>query len=177
MFLGKYCRMRIEIKFDRGGIGMKYLIWLVGGIAALDQGMKSEIEQETDGEFPRDLPGAKGRIRIHRNHNYGFPFGFLKEKPQLVTAVPLAVSSAVAGALSMLLVRKGCGIQKVGLSMVLGGALSNLYDRFKRGYVVDYFSIRWKGLKKVVFNLGDFFIFLGALMILAGQMVREFREK
>ena len=35
--LGKYCRMRIEIKFDRGGIGMKYLIWLVGGIAALDQ--------------------------------------------------------------------------------------------------------------------------------------------
>ena len=40
--------MRIEIKFDRGGIGMKYLIWLVGGIAALDQGMKSEIEQETD---------------------------------------------------------------------------------------------------------------------------------
>ena len=56
MFLGKYCRMRIEIKFDRGGIGMKYLIWLVGGIAALDQGMKSEIEQETDGEFPRDLP-------------------------------------------------------------------------------------------------------------------------
>lgn len=75
---------------------MKYLIWLVGGVAALDQGMKSEIEQETDGEFPRDLPGAKGRIRIHRNHNYGFPFGFLKEKPQLVTAVPLAVSSAVA---------------------------------------------------------------------------------
>ena len=71
---------------------MKYLIWLVGGIAALDQGMKSEIEQETDGEFPRDLPGAKGQIRIHRNHNYGFPFGFLKEKPQLVTAVPLAVS-------------------------------------------------------------------------------------
>ena len=85
---------------------MKYLIWLVGGIAALDQGMKSEIEQETDGEFPRDLPGAKGQIRIHRNHNYGFPFGFLKEKPQLVTAVPLAVSSAVAGALSMLLVRR-----------------------------------------------------------------------
>ena len=136
---------------------MKYLIWLVGGIAALDQGMKSEIEQETDGEFPRDLPGAKGRIRIHRNHNYGFPFGFLKEKPQLVTAVPLAVSSAVAGALSMLLVRKGCGIQKVGLSMVLGGALSNLYDRFKRGYVVDYFDFR----VFPIFNIADIFVCVG----------------
>ena len=127
---------------------MKYLIWLVGGIAALDQGMKSEIEQETDGEFPRDLPGAKGRIRIHRNHNYGFPFGFLKEKPQLVTAVPLAVSSAVAGALSMLLVRKGCGIQKVGLSMVLGGALSNLYDRFKRDMWWTIFHFHYQGLRR-----------------------------
>lgn len=169
--------MRIEIKFDRGGIGMKYLIWLVGGIAALDQGMKSEIEQETDGEFPRDLPGAKGRIRIHRNHNYGFPFGFLKEKPQLVTAVPLAVSSAVAGALSMLLVRKGCGIQKVGLSMVLGGALSNLYDRFKRGYVVDYFSFSLPGIKKVVFNLGDLFVFLGTALFLLDEMGEEFKKK
>lgn len=169
--------MRIEIKFDRGGIGMKYLIWLVGGIAALDQGMKSEIEQETDGEFPRDLPGTKGRIRIHRNHNYGFPFGFLKEKPQLVTAVPMAVSSAVAGALSMLLVRKGCGIQKVGLSMVLGGALSNLYDRFKRGYVVDYFSFSLPGIKKVVFNLGDLFVFLGTALFLLGEMGEEFKKK
>ena len=143
----------------------------------MDQGMKSEIEQETDGEFPRDLPGAKGRIRIHRNHNYGFPFGFLKEKPQLVTAVPLAVSSAVAGALSMLLVRKGCGIQKVGLSMVLGGALSNLYDRFKRGYVVDYFSFSLPGIKKVVFNLGDLFVFLGTALFLLGEMGEEFKKE
>ena len=126
----------------------------------MDQGMKSEIEQETDGEFPRDLPGAKGRIRIHRNHNYGFPFGFLKEKPQLVTAVPLAVSSAVAGALSMLLVRKGCGI-----------------DRFKRGYVVDYFSFSLPGIKKVVFNLGDLFVFLGTALFLLGEMGEEFKKK
>ena len=79
---------------------MKGLIWLGCAIAALDQGMKSEIEQEEGGEFPRDLPGARGMIRVHRNHNYGFPFGFLKEKPRMVTAVPLAVASAVAGALS-----------------------------------------------------------------------------
>lgn len=155
---------------------MKNLIWLICGIAALDQGMKCEIEQETDGEFPRELPGTKGKIRIHRNHNYGFPFGFLKEKPQLVTAVPLAVSSAVAGALSMLLARKGSGIQKTGLSMVLGGAVSNLYDRWKRGYVVDYFSFSLPGIKKVVFNLGDIFVFLGTALFVLGETADEIKN-
>ena len=83
----------------------------------------------------------------------------------------------MAGALSMLLVRKGCGIQKVGLSMVLGGALSNLYDRFKRGYVVDYFSFSLPGIKKVVFNLGDLFVFLGTALFLLGEMGEEFKKK
>lgn len=46
--------------------------------------------------------------------------------------------------------------------MVIGGSLSNLYDRYIRGYVVDYFSLRFGPLKEVVFNLGDIFILLGA---------------
>ena len=87
------------------------------------------------------------------------------------------MTSALAGALAALSGRREGLAEKLGLAVALGGAVSNTWDRMVRGYVVDYFSIRWKGLKKVVFNLGDFFIFLGALMILAGQMVREFREK
>ena len=59
--------------------------------------------------------------------------------------------------------------------MTIGGALSNLYDRVFRGYVVDYFSVQWKGLKKVVFNLGDMFIFLGAMMIAGAQVVRSLK--
>ena len=55
--------------------------------------------------------------------------------------------------------KKGCLAQKIGLSMVLGGAISNLYDRLVKGYVVDYFSIEFKRLKKVIFNLGDIFVF------------------
>ena len=153
---------------------MKGLIWLGCAIAALDQGMKSEIEQEEGGEFPRDLPGARGMIRVHRNHNYGFPFGFLKEKPQLVTA---AVAPAVAGALSMLLARKGSAAQKIGFTMVLGGAVSNLYDRFKRGYVVDYFSFSVKGIQKVVFNLGDMAVFLGSALFLIGEMTEEYKGR
>lgn len=150
--------------------------WLIGGLAALDLGIKSEIERQEDDAYPRDLPCAKGLIKLHKSHNEGFPFGFLKERPELVKGVPVMVVSAVAGALGMLMARKGSTAQKIGLSMVLGGAASNLYDRLKRGYVVDYFSIECKNLKKVIFNLGDMFVFLGSALFLIAETVSSFGE-
>ena len=55
---------------------------------------------------------------------------------------------------------------KLGLSLLLGGAFSNTYDRFTREYVVDYFSFcsPWKGLNRIVFNISDFCIIIGSLI-------------
>ncbi len=66
--------------------------------------------------------------------------------------------------------------QKIGLSMVLGGAISNLYDRLVKGYVVDYFSIEFKRLKNVIFNLGDIFVFLGSLVFLAAELLEDMKD-
>ena len=60
-----------------------------------------------------------------------------------------------------------------GRSAILGGAISNLYDRLVKGYVVDYFSIEFKRLKKVIFNLGDIFVFLGSLVFLIGELLED----
>ena len=59
---------------------------------------------------------------------------------------------------------------KAGLSLLVGGAFSNTYDRLKRKYVVDYisFGVKWKGLRKVVFNVSDFCIIIGALLAAFG---------
>ena len=142
--------------------------WIIGGLAALDLGVKSVVEGQEDDTFPRDLPSAKGFIKLHKNHNSGFPFGFMKERPELVKGIPLMVISAMAGALAAMMQDKGKTGEKLGLSLVMGGALSNLYDRVVRGYVVDYFTIEWKSLKKVVFNLGDMFVFLGSAVFVPG---------
>ena len=149
--------------------------WLIGGLTALDLGIKQVIEDQEDETFPRDLPCAKGWIRLYKNHNSGFPFGVLKQKPELVKGIPLMVVSALVGGLVALMERKDSAVERIGLAVTIGGALSNLYDRIFRGYVVDYFSVQWKGLKKVVFNLGDMFIFLGAMMIAGAQAVRSFK--
>ena len=148
--------------------------WIIGGLAALDLGVKSVVEGQEDETFPRELPSAKGLIKLHKNHNSGFPFGFMKERPELVKGIPLMVISAMAGAARMQ--DKGKTGEKLGLSLVMGGALSNLYDRVMRGYVVDYFTIEWKSLKKVVFNLGDMFVFLGSAVFVLAQAVKSLEE-
>lgn len=53
---------------------------------------------------------------------------------------------------------------RVGYSFFIGGGIANTIDRIKDGYVTDfiYFNIK----KFPVFNIADFFIFGGFLLIL-----------
>ena len=63
---------------------------------------------------------------------------------------------------------------KLGASFLLGGAASNLYDRLNRGYVVDYIrfpNCRIKKIRHIIFNIADFFLFMGAaLSVLYGLL-------
>lgn len=133
-------------------------------LTLLDVAFKNRIEAGDDGEFPKELKKSKGYVRLYKNHNPGFSFGVLKKYPRAVELVPLCMESALAGVWVYLMGKKGKFLEKTALTLTLAGGASNLYDRFCRGYVVDYFSIQWKLFKKVVFNLGDIFIFLGAAL-------------
>lgn len=155
---------------------MAFLI-LIAAVLLVDLGLKEAIEEADPNGFPKELEETGGLIMLHRNHNDGLPFGALRNKPELVRQIPVAVLSAVAGIFFWIYPRKGMTAEKIGAALILGGGLSNLYDRFVRGYVVDYFSIQWKKLKKVVFNLGDFCIFAGAAILLVMEIVNSFRRQ
>lgn len=146
-------------------------------LAAVDLGIKWVIEKQGPEEFPRPFRYAKGKILLYRSHNPGFPFGFMEKYGELVRTVPLAAISAFGGVLCYLIPKKGNTVRKIGLAVMLGGALSNLYDRYVRRYVVDYFSIQAGVLKKVVFNLGDMFVFLGSGILLCAEIAEELRGK
>ncbi|MDR0925413.1 MAG: signal peptidase II [Hungatella sp.] len=152
-------------------------IGIIALLAALDLLIKSAIEDQEEACFPKELEGSGGKIMLHKNHNAGFSFGYFKEHRSMVQMVPLAVASFIGGMLVSLLQRKGNILEKLALSVALGGAVSNLYDRLVRHYVVDYFSIQYGKLKKVVFNLGDLFIFLGAGIVLAVEIIKAFKER
>ena len=77
----------------------------------------------------------------------------------------------LAIALAASLTRKGGNVRKTGLSLMLGGALCNWFDRFHQGAVTDYvsFSSRWKKISRLVFNLSDFCIFIGGILAVLGK--------
>ncbi|MEF9953841.1 MAG: signal peptidase II [Clostridium sp.] len=146
---------------------------LMAGLFGLDIFLKGKIEAQDTETFPRDMQGTGGKIRIYKNHNDGFCFGFLKKNKELVTLIPIVFTSAAAGILTWLLTKKGETVHKLGFSLVVAGAASNLYDRLVRGYVVDYFSPQLGFLKKIVFNIGDICIFLGALILAVRDLMKD----
>lgn len=147
------------------------LLVLIAAVLFVDLSIKDTIEHTEGDAFPKDVEGTGGMVSLHKVHNPGLPFGRLAESPQLVREIPLAVTSAAAGILMWLMPRKGNRIQKLGLALTIGGAASNLYDRFRRGYVVDYINVRMGKLKQVIFNLGDVCILLGSAIFLLGEVI------
>ena len=103
---------------------------------------------------------------IWRNyHNTGAMLNFGAGK-SFVKVLSFVFTAAVTVYFIITLGHKGKSLLKAGLALVLGGAYSNMYDRMRKDYVVDYISFRcrWKRFSNIVFNIGDFAIMAGALL-------------
>lgn len=57
-------------------------------------------------------------------------------------------------------------IEYISYSMILGGAVGNLYDRIVYGYVIDFLDFLIFGYEYPIFNLSDSFIFIGVLILI-----------
>lgn len=133
-------------------------------VFALDFIIKSHVEKtKQPGEEDRRLGG---RVIIRRMSNYGTAGSKLKDKPKLVCAIHGISMVLMLGVYIKLLMKKGKIGLKWAIGFVIGGGASNLYDRIKKGYVTDYVSFRApvKAIRKLVFNISDFFIFAGCIL-------------
>lgn len=57
---------------------------------------------------------------------------------------------------------KAKGFEKSALYLIIIGAVSNIIDRWRYGYVIDYLDLKWF----TVFNLADVLICLGTLILM-----------
>ena len=120
-------------------------------------GARRRLEQNG---FPQRT-SCGGRVKLTTVWNKQGAFG-LKLKREL-----LAVLSAAA--LVLVWTQRKRGALAAGL--ILGGGLSNLIERLFHGKVYDYIQFPkapWK-LKKYVFNLADFAIFIGGILLTLGR--------
>lgn len=118
---------------------------------------------EENKEMHKSEEILNGKIILERYHNKGAMLNFLEHNVHLVKVISISLFGLLLLFFACLLPRRDNHMMKLALSFIIGGAASNIYDRVKRGYVVDYFSFKF--LKKVVFNISDICIFIGSLMI------------
>lgn len=113
---------------------------------------------------------CKGRILIRRHHNRGVMLNFLQKWQPAVAVLSLVLTAIVTVLFGLSFGMRGNNLLRVGLAFLLGGAFSNTYDRLKRKYVVDYlsFGVKWKKLRRIIFNISDFCIIIGALLAVIG---------
>lgn len=64
-----------------------------------------------------------------------------------------------------------------GLAIIVGGAIGNLIDRVRLGYVVDYVYFHTPAFDFAVFNLADACITIGAIIILLDEFVLARTER
>ena len=102
-----------------------------------------------------------------RYHNEGAAFSFLADaggwQKWFFTAI-----AAIASIFIVYLLKKHHTekLFSLGLALVLGGALGNLYDRVTLGYVVDFLSFHVNDLYWPAFNVADSAISVGVGILL-----------
>ena len=101
-------------------------------------------------------------------YNRGAAFGFLGEASGWQLPFFAGVGTIVSIVIVIRLVR-AAATQKwfeVALVLILAGAVGNLIDRIRVGYVVDFIEVYYGAWRFPAFNVADMAIFLGALMLI-----------
>ncbi len=112
-----------------------------------------------------------GFFRLTHTENTGAAFSLFADSPApWKTALLIAFSVIALLVVSVLLWKNHHAhiATGVGLSLIMGGALGNLWDRLARGRVVDFLLFYYKRYQWPVFNLAD-----SAIVVGAGLLVLE----
>ena len=144
-------------------------ILLIAGIFGVELGIKNHVEKHRkEGE---ERPALGGALLLRKYHNRGAFLDMGERVRPLIAFVSVLLSLVMTAVFVMTLGSRGSAVLKTGLALLLGGAYSNTYDRLRRKYVVDYFSfgVKWQKLRRVVFNISDFCIAVGAMMLVLGS--------
>jgi signal peptidase II len=112
-------------------------------------------------------------FNIVHTENPGAAFGMFSDSTSEWRGVFLvSVSLAVMAVIGVMLWRprhggvRGRGLVPVGLSLVFGGALGNVWDRLFRGTVTDFLQFFFGSYEFPSFNAADSAITIGAVLLL-----------
>jgi signal peptidase II len=160
---------------DRTGSAARWLFLSIA-VVVLDQISKSYIAQHFgEFEFIRVLPV----LDITRMHNVGAAFSFLASASgwQRWVFIGLAVTVSIGIIIWLArLPRSAHRLLACGLALVLGGAVGNVIDRIRLGFVIDFIHFHWDRAYFPAFNVADSAITVGAAFLLLDTLMEGKRK-
>ena len=99
--------------------------------------------------------------------NNGISLGLLNATNPVGRWMLVALTSVIAVGVAYWIGKEKNRIDQLALGMVLGGALGNILDRVRFGYVVDFADLHFGDFRPfLVFNVGDAAISIGVVILL-----------
>ncbi len=109
--------------------------------------------------------------------NTGVSMGLLNADSDTGRWLLVALTVAIAAFVTFWMWREKRRDDSVALALVLGGALGNILDRVRLGYVVDYADLHFGDIHPfLVFNVGDAAITIGVLLLLVRALLTRDRK-
>jgi signal peptidase II len=148
---------------------------LAGAIFAADQAIKHVVDVTLamkEGDQIALLP----IFALTRTHNPGVSLGMFTATSAEMRWALVIVTALIALAVTVWMLRERKLGDILALGLVLGGALGNISDRARLGYVLDYADLHFGTFRPfLIFNVSDACITIGVLIILARSLFM--REK
>ena len=107
--------------------------------------------------------------------NHGISLGLFQASSDAMRWVLVIGTSLVAAGVAYWIAREERRWDQIALGMVLGGALGNILDRVRHGYVVDFADLHFGEFRPFfIFNVADAAISIGvAILLLRAFLVKE----
>ncbi|WP_200909712.1 MULTISPECIES: signal peptidase II [unclassified Sphingomonas] len=146
----------------------KVAVVLAVAVLAIDQLVKYLVT----GPLGIDYPGAERELlpifTLRFVQNFGVSLGLLQAGSETARWALVAMTAAIATGVAVWMRRETGRAELTALGLVLGGALGNIIDRARFGYVVDYADLHFGGFSPfLVFNIADAAITIGVIILLA----------
>jgi signal peptidase II len=129
--------------------------------------------------YPLNLKGQPDRtikltefFNLHWVENKGVSLGLLSADSEMARWLLVAMTAAIAIFVAVWMWREKRRDDSSALALILGGALGNIVDRVRLGYVVDFADLHfgeWRPF--LVFNVGDSAITVGVLLLLVRALL------
>jgi len=118
-------------------------------------------------------PVIPGFFRLTHVKNRGAAFGIFADSTSPMKIEVLILLSVVALVVVLMLLWEQPGARRIGLglALILGGALGNLFDRLAHGSVVDFLEFYLRGFHWPAFNVADSAIVIGAGLLVLDMLL------